>query len=70
MVRKHDMNKKRPRPWTALVYVGLLALVIPWYWPTGDIRHVGGFPLWSLASLGAAFATSLFTAWVYWTSDD
>ena len=64
------MTKKSPRPWIALVYVGLLSLVIPWYWPAGDVRQVGGFPLWALASLGAALATSLLTAWVYWTSDD
>ena len=66
----NDMKKSRPRRWIALVYAGLLASVIPWYWPAVDTRQVGGFPLWTLASLGAAFATSLFTAWVYWTSDD
>ena len=65
-----EMKEKRPRPWITFVYVGLLVLVIPWYWPAADTRQVGGFPFWSLASLGAGFATSLFTAWVYWTSDD
>ena len=28
-----EMKKKRPRSWIAFVYVGLLVLVIPWYWP-------------------------------------
>jgi len=64
------MKDKRPRRWIALVYVGLLVLIIPWYWPAADTRQVWGFPLWSLASLCAAFATALFTAWIYWTSDD
>jgi len=64
------MTRKHPRLWLAVAYASLLALVIPWYWPAGDLRQVGGFPLWSLASLGAAFATSLLTAWVYWASDD
>jgi hypothetical protein len=57
----NGMQKIRPRRW--------IALVIPWYWPAVDTRQVGGLPLWSLASLGAAFATALFTAWVYWTSE-
>ena len=66
----NDRTNKTARPWIAFVYVGLLVLVIPWYWPAADTRQVGGFPFWALASLGAGFATSLFTAWVYWTSDD
>jgi hypothetical protein len=66
----NDMNNNRPRLWIAVVYALLLVLVIPWYWPAVDTRQVGGFPFWSLASLGAALATSVFTAWVYWTSDD
>jgi len=63
------MNSKKPRRWIALVYLILLVLVIPWYWQPTDTRQIGGVPLWALASLGAAFTTSLFTAWVYWTSD-
>ncbi len=66
----NENQEKKPRPWIAFVYLVLLALVIPWYWPANDVRQLLGFPLWSLASLGALFATSLFTAWVYWTSDD
>jgi hypothetical protein len=66
----NEMAQKRPRRWIAVVYVGLLALVIPWYWPATDTRQAWGFPFWSLASLGAAAATSVLTAWVYWTSDD
>jgi hypothetical protein len=66
----NDMAEKRPRRWIAVAYVGLLALIIPWYWPSADTRQVWGFPFWSLASLGAALATSVLTAWVYWTSDD
>ncbi len=69
-LRMKESQEKRSRRWIAFVYLGLLVLVIPWYWPGGDVRQVLGFPLWSLATLGAVFATSLFTAWVYWTSDD
>jgi hypothetical protein len=65
-----ETEHTRPRRWIAVVYVGLLVMVVPWYWPAANTRHLWGFPFWSLASLGAGFATALFTAWVYWTSDD
>ena len=48
-----------------IVYLGLLALVIPWYWPAGDTRHFYGLPLWVIATLAALLVTSAFTAWVY-----
>ncbi len=57
----------KPRAWILAVYLVLFALVIPWYWPAEDSRHVFGFPLWALATLAAVFLTSVFTAWVYLT---
>jgi len=63
-------KKQKSRFWIVFVYIGLLGLVIPWYWPADDIRQLWGFPLWSLASLSALFATSLFTAWVFLTGDE
>lgn len=63
-------NDDKRRGWIALVYCVLLALVIPWYWPAGDTRHLLGIPLWALATLGAVFATSAFTAWVYLSRSD
>jgi len=55
-----------------IVYLGLLALVIPWYWPAGDARHLHGLPLWVIATLAALLLTSIFTAWVFlsWPEDD
>jgi len=55
-----------------IVYLGLLALVIPWYWPAGDTRHFYGLPLWVIVTLTALLATSAFTAWVYlsWPEDE
>ena len=53
-----------------LVYIFLLTLAIPWYWPAGDVRHLFGLPLWALATLGAVFAISVFTACVYLLSGD
>jgi hypothetical protein len=62
------MTTRKPRRWVMLVYLVLLALVIPWYWPAGDTRHAFGFPLWALASLAAVLTTSVFTAWIYLSS--
>lgn len=60
----------KPRTWILAVYLVLFALVIPWYWPAGDSRHVFGIPLWALATLAAVFLTSVFTAWVYLTRSE
>ena len=62
----------KPRRWIVIVYLGLLALVIPWYWPASDTRHLYGLPLWVIATLAALLVTSAFTAWVYlsWPEDE
>jgi len=62
----------KPRTWTVIVYLGLLALVIPWYWPAGDTRHWYGLPLWVIATLAALLVTAAFTAWVFlsWPDSD
>ena len=60
----------KPRIWILAVYLVLFALVIPWYWPAADSRHVFGIPLWALVTLAAVFLTSVFTAWVYLTQSE
>lgn len=62
----------KPRTWIVIVYLGLLALVIPWYWPAGDTRHLYGLPLWVIATLAALLVTAGFTAWVFlsWPDSD
>ncbi len=60
----------QPRWWIGIVYLALLALVIPWYWPAEDARHAHGLPLWVIATLAALFITSMFTAWVYLSGQD
>ena len=62
------MKNKHPRLWLVLVYLVLLTMMIPWYWPAGDTRHAFGFPLWALASLGVVLATSILTAYIYLSS--
>ena len=58
------METIRPRS-IALIYLVLLAIAIPWYWPAADTRHWLGVPLWAWLSLTAVLATSVFTAWVF-----
>ena len=56
---------KRNELYVAVVYLVLLAFVVPWYWPAGDARHVLGVPLWAFATLLALLLTAAFTAWLY-----
>ena len=60
------MNRELGRKsyWIVAVYLLLLALIIPWYWPADEARILFGFQIWILASLGALFLTSCFTAWL------
>ena len=69
-LRMKQSPDKSSRRWVAWVYLAPLVLIFPWYWPANDVRQEAlGYSLWSLASLGALFATSLLTAWIYWTGD-
>lgn len=63
------MPSSRPRhPFvsgsTWLTYAALLAVAIPWYWPSGEPRLLLGVPLWAVVSFGASAAISTFTAWL------
>ena len=64
--------QSRSRRWIVPVYLGLLVLVIPWYWPAGDMRHAYGLPFWVIATLIALLLTAAFTAWVFlsWPEDN
>ncbi|MGR9091436.1 MAG: hypothetical protein ACU85U_12725 [Gammaproteobacteria bacterium] len=50
--------------WPALVYVLLLAIGIPWYWPADDHRIVLGMPGWVIIAIAASACASIFTAWL------
>lgn len=53
---------KHTRRWLPLVFVPLLALGIPWYWPASDRTLVLGVPAWVAAAVGASLAASILTA--------
>ena len=63
-LNKLSTHKCSARAGVFVTYLLLLALIVPWYWPAGDLRQLYGVPLWALASLGAAFATAALTAWI------
>ena len=51
--------------WVTAVYLLLLAVIVPWYWPEDDIRLSFGVPMWVLASLAGLAGAAVFTAWLY-----
>ncbi|MDA0337991.1 MAG: hypothetical protein O2782_22710 [bacterium] len=63
-----DEPRRHPLIW--LVYAGLYALAIPWYWPDGYRGPlIFGLPMWVAASLAATLALAAWTAFVifrYW----
>ena len=74
MDKTHDKGELACEPrqigYIWIVYVLLLAVAVPWYWPV-DYRGplVLGFPLWVAVSLAAIALLAAWTAWVinrYW----
>ena len=47
-----------------LTYLVLLAVGIPWYWPSDDTTIWLGMPAWVVVAVAASAAMSLFTAWL------
>ncbi|MDP6183486.1 MAG: hypothetical protein QF609_06685, partial [Gammaproteobacteria bacterium] len=54
------------RLWPAIVYVGLLAIGIPWYWPSDNHAVILGMPGWVIIAIVVSLGTSIFTAWLLW----
>ena len=63
------MNKPEPvrsdRYLIPAVYILLLFLGIPWYFPADSTTLILGFPFWAFVSLCVAFIGTCFTAWLY-----
>ena len=57
------------RAWVLAIYLILLSLIVPWYWPEDDQSQWYGFPVWVLVSLASLFLTSCFTAWLCLRND-
>ena len=67
-----DEPRRHPLIW--VVYLLLLAVAVPWYWPTGYRGPlVLGLPLWTAVSLGAVVLMALWTGFVirlWWQEED
>ena len=59
--------------WIITVYVLLIFIGIPWYWPEDTNYIVMGFPLWVLISIFVSIGASFFTAFILlryaWVND-
>ena len=59
------MPERKTRSWIIWVYLVLLVVGIPWYWPADNITIFLGIPLWVLTSLFVVFIGSIFTAYLF-----
>jgi len=53
-----------------LVYLVLLLIAVPWYWPDDELEVWAGVPAWVFVSVVASVATSAYTAWLFLTHWD
>ena len=60
-----DFTQRPARRRVAAVYLVLLALGIPWYWPALDRSMLFGVPAWVVVAVAVSVVASIFTAWVY-----
>jgi hypothetical protein len=53
-----------------IVYLLLLALAIPWYWPADNLTLIAGVPTWVLSVILVGFAVAILTAWNLLTDNE
>ncbi|MCZ6525038.1 MAG: hypothetical protein V3R41_05020 [Gammaproteobacteria bacterium] len=58
------MTVRKTQYWILCVYLLLLSVAIPWYWPKDSTFHISGIPLWVIIPLAVALLTSVFTAYL------
>ena len=46
------------------VYIVLLTMAIPWYWPKDSELILFGFPAWVFVAIIVSLITSIFTAFL------
>ena len=69
-MRTPSSQSQSKHAWIIAVYLFLLALLIPWYWPEDDMRQLYGFPLWAIVSLGVLFIIAALTSWLCLHGDE
>jgi len=58
----NDIPASGARIWPMLVYLALLAIGIPWYWPDDEFTVVFGMPAWVVVAIVVSIGASIFTA--------
>lgn len=61
------------RVWPVAAYFGLIAVGIPWYWPSDNYVILFGAPGWVVIAIAVSFAASALTAWLLrrpWPGED
>lgn len=60
---------KRKRPtfglWVWLVYAGLLAFAIPWYWPEDGAPELFGLAAAELTTIAGGIGIAAFSCWLF-----
>ena len=59
--------------WISIIYIALLAVGIPWYWPANDTTVWFGVPAWVVIAIIVGALTSFFTLWLLlrpWPDED
>lgn len=46
------------------IYLALLFLGVPWYWPETDTTTFMGVPAWVAVAIATSCVASLFTSWL------
>lgn len=50
--------------WVSAVYLALIVIGIPWYWPEGSATMLFGLPAWFVVTIIVSFCASVFTAFL------
>jgi hypothetical protein len=50
--------------WIIVVYIFLITVGVPWYWPDNINYMVIGLPLWVLIAIIISICASFFTAFI------
>jgi uncharacterized BrkB/YihY/UPF0761 family membrane protein len=63
-VNDNKNNISKSRLWVFAVYLLLLIIAIPWYWPKDSQLIIAGLPAWVFVAILISIVTSIFTAYL------